>query len=232
MVSTLVQVAAGPSSLATTLRLMAGADLASEGFRPDQVGSSAMPHKMNMRTCERINGLAVVLTGYLAMAAGLSGHQWNEGDVSDSVVRRVMLPDSFFACDGLLEATLHVIRDMTLFPERVAAELAAELPFLSTTRVLVAAIRAGMGREEAHKAIRFHAQEAAAARRDGRPHDLWEALAGNPDFPLDTGRIRDAVTSTDLAGRAGSQVDTIVTSVSEVVANHPDAAGYHPQTLL
>ena len=119
VVSTLAQLATGPSSLATTLRLMAGADLASEGFRPGQVGSSAMPHKTNMRTCERINGLAVVLGGYLAMAAGLSGHQWNEGDVSDSVVRRVMLPDSFFAADGLLEATLHVVRDMAVFPGRV-----------------------------------------------------------------------------------------------------------------
>ena len=232
VVSTLVQVAAGPSSLATTLRLMAGADLASEGFRPDQVGSSAMPHKMNMRTCERINGLAVVLGGYLSMAAGLSGHQWNEGDVSDSVVRRVMLPDSFFACDGLLEATLHVIRDMALFPGRVAAELAAELPFLSTTRVLVAAIRAGMGREEAHRVIRSHAQEAAAARRAGRGHDLWAALGDDPDFPLDADRIREAVTATDLAGLAGSQVDAIVASVSDMITDHPGAAGYRPGTLL
>ena len=117
VVSTLAQLAAGPSSLATTLRLMAGADLASGGFQPGQVGSSAMPHKTNMRTCERINGLAVVLGGFLAMASGLSGHQWNEGDVSDSVVRRVMLPDSFFAADGLLEATLHVVRDMAVFPD-------------------------------------------------------------------------------------------------------------------
>jgi adenylosuccinate lyase len=99
VVSALVQAAAGPSSLATTIRLMAGQELATEGFAAGQVGSSAMPHKMNSRSCERINGLAVVLGGHLAMVAGISGTQWNEGDVSDSVVRRVALPDAFFAAD-------------------------------------------------------------------------------------------------------------------------------------
>ncbi|MXZ68687.1 MAG: adenylosuccinate lyase [Acidimicrobiia bacterium] len=232
VVTTLAQLAAGPSSLATTLRLMAGADLASEGFQPGQVGSSAMPHKTNMRTCERINGLAVVLGGYLTMAAGLSGHQWNEGDVSDSVVRRVMLPDSFFAADGLLEATLHVVRDMAVFPGRVAEELAAELPFLSTTRVLLAAVAAGMGREQAHRVIRSHALRAAAARRAGDDHDLWAWLGDDPAFPLDTRRTREAATATGLAGRAGSQVDAVVNSVAETVDARPQAATYRPETLL
>ena len=232
VVATLAQLAAGPSSLATTLRLMAGADLATEGFQPGQVGSSAMPHKTNMRTCERINGLAVVLGGYLAMAAGLSGHQWNEGDVSDSVVRRVMLPDSFFAADGLLEATLHVVLDMAVFPGRVEEELAAELPFLSTTRVLLAAVAAGMGREQAHRVIQSHARRSASARRDGDDHDLWAALGHDPAFPLDASRIREAATATGLAGRAGSQVDAVARAVAEVVDAHAHAADYQPETLL
>ncbi|HEU4912062.1 MAG TPA: adenylosuccinate lyase, partial [Actinomycetes bacterium] len=95
VVSALVQVAAGPSSLATTIRLMAGQELVTEGFRAGQVGSSAMPHKMNTRSCERVNGLAVVLRGYLSMVGELAGDQWNEGDVACSVVRRVALPDAF-----------------------------------------------------------------------------------------------------------------------------------------
>ncbi len=232
VVATLAQLVAGPSSLATTLRLMAGADLVSEGFRSGQVGSSAMPHKTNMRTCERINGLAVVLGGYLAMAAGLSGHQWNEGDVSDSVVRRVMLPDSFFATDGLLEAALHVVRDMAVFPVPVEEELAAELPFLSTTRVLLAAVAAGMGREQAHRVIRSHALRAATARRDGDDHDLWASLGDDPAFPLDTVQIREAATGDGLAGRAGSQVDSVARAVAGVVDAHPHAATYRPETLL
>ena len=100
VVSALVQLVAGPSNLATTIRLMAGIELVTEGFKEGQVGSSAMPHKMNTRSCERVNGLAVVLRGQLAMTGELAGDQWNEGDVSCSVVRRVALPDAFFAADG------------------------------------------------------------------------------------------------------------------------------------
>ena len=172
VVSALVQLASGPVSFTTTLRLMAGHDLATEGFRADQVGSSAMPHKMNARTSERIHGLKVILTGHLAMATGLAGEQWNEGDVSCSVVRRVMLPDAFFAADGLFQAFLTVLDEVGFFPQVIEAELAAHLPFLATTRLLVEAVRRGMGREEAHELIRRHAVAAAARRREGGEPDL------------------------------------------------------------
>ncbi|MDB4373930.1 lyase family protein, partial [Akkermansiaceae bacterium] len=108
-VSALTDLGSSPSSLCKTLRLMAGHETASEGFAPGQTGSSAMPHKMNSRSCERVNGFHTILKGYLTMAGGLSGDQWNEGDVSCSVVRRVMLPDSFFAIDGLFETFLTII---------------------------------------------------------------------------------------------------------------------------
>lgn len=232
LVSTLAQLSAGPSSLATTLRLMAGNDLVTEGFGSGQVGSSAMPHKQNMRTCERIGGLAVVMGGYLAMAAALAGRQWNEGDVSDSVVRRVMIPDAFFACDGLLEATLHVLDGFTAFRGRIEAELAAELPFLSSTRVLVAAIKEGMGREQAHKVIRRHTLAAAAARRAGGEHDLWSTLGDDPRFPLTTERVREVAASEVGAGRAAGQVKTIAEEVRRLAEAYPEASGYQPETLL
>ena len=75
-----------------------------------------MPHKMNTRSCERINGLEVVLRGHLAMVAALAGDQWNEGDVSCSVVRRVALPDAFFAIDGLFETFLSVLGRVRRLP--------------------------------------------------------------------------------------------------------------------
>lgn len=232
LVSALVQLSAGPSSMATTLRLMAGNDLVTEGFGVGQVGSSAMPHKRNMRTCERIGGLAVVMGGYLAMASSLSGRQWNEGDVSDSVVRRVMIPDSLFACDGLLESTLHVLDGFSAFPGRIEAELAAELPFLSTTRMLVAVLKEGMGRERAHRLIRRHTLAAADALRAGGECDLWSALGDDPGFPLTTDRVREVATSGYLAGRSASQVDTIVEQVAQVTETFAEAAAYEPETLL
>ena len=145
VVSALVQLAAGPSTLATTIRLMAGQELATEGFQAGQVGSSAMPHKMNTRSCERVNGLAVVLRGYLSMVGELAGDQWNEGDVSCSVVRRVALPDAFFAADGLFETFLTVLDEFGAYPAVARRELDRYLPFLATTKVLMAAVRAGVG---------------------------------------------------------------------------------------
>ncbi len=140
-VTALVQLAAAPSSLAKTIRLMAGHELVTEGFQPGQVGSSAMPHKMNTRSCERVNGLTVILRGYASMTGELAGDQWNEGDVSCSVVRRVALPDAFFAFDGLVETFLTVLDEFGAFPAVIEAELDRYLPFLGTTKVLMAAVQ-------------------------------------------------------------------------------------------
>src|SRR6201999_2590214 len=166
VVSALVQLAAAPSSTAKTIRLMAGHELVTEGFKPGQVGSSAMPHKMNTRSCERVNGLMVILRGYASMTAELAGDQWNEGDVSCSVVRRVALPDAFFAFDGLLETFLTVLDDFGAYPAVIARELDRYLPFLATTRVLMAAVRAGVGRETAHEIVAEHARAVALDMRE------------------------------------------------------------------
>ena len=166
VVAALAQAAAAPSSLATTIRLMAGQELVTEGFKAGQVGSSAMPHKMNTRSCERVNGLAVIVRGYLSMIGELAGDQWNEGDVSCSVVRRVALPDAFFALDGLFQTFLTVLDEFGAYPAVIARELDRYLPFLATTKVLVAAARRGVGRETAHEAIKEHAVAVALAMRE------------------------------------------------------------------
>lgn len=235
VVAALTQLAAGPSNLTTTLRLMAGHDLVTEGFVEGQVGSSAMPHKMNTRTSERIHGLKVVLTGHLAMAAGLAGEQWAEGDVSCSVVRRVMLPDAFFAFDGLLQAFLTVLDEVVFFPAVIEAELQRNLPFLATTRLLVAAVGAGMGRETAHALIRDHSVAAAMAHRLSPASEigLLGRLGEDERFPLDAEALREAVADPmSLTGRASEQVETFVASVGTVVARHPSAADYRPAPIL
>jgi adenylosuccinate lyase len=235
VVAALVQVAAGPSSLATTIRLMAGQELATEGFQPGQVGSSAMPHKMNSRSCERVNGFKVVLDGHLTMVAGLAGGQWNEGDVSDSVVRRVALPDAFLALDGLFETFLTVLVEFGAYPAVVDRELARYLPFLATTRVLVAAVRAGVGRETAHEAIKEHAVAVALAMREsGRgDNDLLDRLAADDRLPLDRAALDDLLADPlRFVGAAPRQVERFVSSVGELAAIHPEAATYRPGSIL
>lgn len=235
VVAALVQVAAAPSSLATTLRLMAGAELMTEGFQPGQVGSSAMPHKMNARSCERIVGLRHVLTGHLAMVSGLAGDQWNEGDVSCSVVRRVALPDAFLALDGQFETFLTVLAELGAYPAVIEQELARTLPFLATTKVLVAAVRAGVGRETAHEAIKEHAVAVALELREaGRAdNDLLDRLAADARLPLTRADL-DALVAEPLGftGRAVDQVDAFVATVDALVAADPEAARYRPAGIL
>jgi adenylosuccinate lyase len=234
-VSALVQLVAAPSNLATSIRLMAGAELVTEGFQAGQVGSSAMPHKMNTRSSERINGLAVVVRGNLAMLGELAGDQWNEGDVSDSVVRRVALPDAFFAADGVFETLLTVLAEFGAYPAVVDRELRRYLPYLATTKILLAAVRGGVGREQAHEAIKKHAVAVALASREadaGEP-DLLDRLAGDRRLGLSRAELI-AVIDDPLAftGAARDQVDAVVRRVESVVTRHAEAAAYRPDGIL
>ncbi len=235
VVSALTQVAASPSSLATTIRLMAGHDLVTEGFRPGQVGSSAMPHKMNSRSCERVNGFTVLLRGYLTMVADLSGSQWNEGDVYCSVVRRVALPDAFFAIDGLFETFLTVLDDFGAFPAVIDRELERYLPFLSTTKVLMAAVRNGVGRETAHEAIKEHAVSVALAMREAGQgeNDLIARLAGDARLGLSEADLQALIAEPmSFTGAAASQVRAVADKVAAIVDRFPDAASYRPGDIL
>ena len=234
VLTALVQVAAAPSNVATTIRLMAGHELVTEGFKEGQVGSSAMPHKMNTRSCERVNGLAVVLRGYATMVGELAGDQWNEGDVSCSVVRRVALPDAFYALDGLFETFLTVLAEFGAFPAVIEAELARYLPFLTTTKVLMAAVRAGVGREAAHEAIKEHAVAVALGLRQGaRTNDLLDRLAADPRLGL-TRKQLDATQADplDLTGAARDQVDDVADKVKRIAKQYRAAAGYTPGSVL
>ena len=234
VLSALVQLGAGPSSLAHTIRLMAGHELVTEGFAPGQVGSSAMPHKMNTRSCERVNGLQVVLRGYAAMVAELAGAQWNEGDVFCSVVRRVALPDAFFALDGQTETFLTVLGEFGAYPAVIGRELDRYLPFLATTKILIAAVRAGMGREAAHEVIKEHAVAVALAMREsGAEPDLLDRLASDPRLPLDRAALDAALADrASFTGAAASQVDRVVAAVEDLVAADPAAAAYIPAEIL
>ena len=234
VVSALHQVAAAAASCATTLRLMAGAGLLTEGFQAGQVGSSAMPHKVNARNCERICGFATILSGYVTMTGALAGHQWNEGDVSCSVVRRVALPDAFFAIDGLLETYLTVLRQMEVFPAAVAAGNERNLPFLATTTILMEAVKHGAGRETAHEAIKEHALAAAKALRSGDGDaDLLGRLAGDRRIGLGR-RALQAILAENarFVGAAPHQVDAFLTEVKPLARRHRGAADYEPGRLL
>ena len=235
-VTSLVQLAAGPSSFATTIRLMAGHELVTEGFKEGQVGSSAMPHKMNTRSCERVNGFTVILRGYASMAGELSGNQWNEGDVFCSVVRRVALPDSFYAIDGLFETFLTVLEEFGAFPAVIERELSRYLPFLATTKILMAAVRNGVGRETAHEVIKEHAVAVALEMRGPNGGDgkaVLDRLANDARLGISRADLESLISKPlEFTGAARDQVTAVATKVSKLVATSPEAAAYRPEPIL
>jgi adenylosuccinate lyase len=210
VVSKLLQIASAPSSMATTIRLMAGSGLVSEGFKAGQVGSSAMPHKMNSRSSERINGMMVLLRGYNTMAADLAGDQWNEGDVSCSVVRRVVIPDSFYVLDGLLHTFMTILNEFGAFEEKIKTELDEQLPLLATTKILMECVRAGLGREVAHQLIKKHSTSTTAG-------NFFEALAKEKEFPLSLDQLKNLIADPSLfAGKALEQSESVRQRINKV----------------
>lgn len=235
VVSALVELTAGCSSFAKTLRLMAGHELAAEGFAKGQTGSSAMPHKMNARSCERVNGFHAILKGYLAMIACISGDQWNEGDVSCSVVRRCVLPDSFFAADGLLETFLTVLGQMDVHEAVIRAELNRYLPFLATTTFLMEAVKRGIGREAAHEVIKEHAVAVSNDLRSGAVtrNDLLDRLGGDPRLGISRADLQAIFEErAGDAGMAAAQVEGFRAMVAELAARFPEGVSYKPGAIL
>jgi adenylosuccinate lyase len=197
--------------MATTIRLMAGSGLASEGFKAGQVGSSAMPHKMNSRSSERINGMMVLLRGYNTMAADLAGDQWNEGDVSCSVVRRVVISDSFYVLDGLLHTFMTILNEFGIFEKKINLELSEQLPFLASTKILMECIKAGMGREQAHELIKKYATTTT-------PGSFFAALVSEKNFPLTLDQLNKLTQNpAEFAGLAIEQSKTVQEMVNTQV---------------
>ncbi len=235
IISLLVRLASAPSNFATTLRIMAGHELLGEGFAKGQTGSSAMPHKMNSRSCERINGFQSILNGYLTMVSHLSGDQWNEGDVSCSVVRRVALPDAFFAVDGLLDTFLTVIKQMEVFPAVIEAERERYLPFLLTTTIMMEAVKAGAGREDAHEAIKEHAVGVVNDLRSGkiRENNLISRLAKDKRVGLKKNDLQKILKDGESRiGAAKEQVSSFVERARKWGVKFPEAKDYSPPSIL
>ncbi|HCR16852.1 MAG TPA: adenylosuccinate lyase, partial [Candidatus Latescibacteria bacterium] len=197
--------------------------------------SSAMPHKMNTRSTERINGFQIILGGHLHMVSGLVGDQWFEGDVSCSVVRRVALPDSMFAFDGMIETMLHVLDDMGIYEAVIQNELERYMPFLATTTLLMESVQRGAGREQVHEAIKEHAVASALSMREqGKvENDLAERLGDDDRLPLSVEEI-DAILrkSEDFVGLAREQADGFVASVDALAQKYPGASRVEKSRLL
>jgi len=206
------------------LRLSASFGELEEPFETDQVGSSAMPYKRNPMRAERMCGLARFVMGLPAIAAQTAAVQWFERTLDDSAPRRLVLPQAFLATDAQLVIYANIAAGLVVLPGAIASNLAKQLPFMASERILMAAAKVGGDRQELHEAMRRHSHAATAGIRQGLPNDLATRLAADPLFAAVD--FQDALDSRSLAGRASAQVEEFISGpVQAALAAHPQRAG-------
>lgn len=230
VIASLAAVAAAAQKCATDIRLLANRKEMEEPFETNQIGSSAMAYKRNPMRCERICGLAKFVIGMTQTPFVTASEQWFERTLDDSSVRRLTLPEPFLALDGVLDLLINVSSGLVVYDKTVAANLAAELPFMASENLMMAAVQRGGDRQALHEIIRGHSQAAAArVKSEGRPNDLLDRLRDEPAF---AGVDLDAALDPALfVGRAPQQVDAFVADVVEPMRKRYAAALQYEPSL-
>jgi adenylosuccinate lyase len=218
IVNALAGTAASVHRFANDVRLLAGLKQLEEPFEAEQVGSSAMAYKRNPMRCERATGLARFVMTLASSPLQTAAEQWFERTLDDSSNKRLSIPEAFLAIDGCLQIVTDVARGMVVYPQTINAALSAELPFMATEEILMAAVAAGGDRQHLHERIRLHSQAAAATvKQDGKPNDLIARLAADPAFGhVDLNAVLDA---RKFTGRAAEQVRNFIRTDLSAVRN-------------
>jgi adenylosuccinate lyase len=223
VIGVLSGIAQSAHKMATDLRLLANRKEVEEPFEASQIGSSAMPYKRNPMRSERICSLGRYVMGQETTASATVATQWMERTLDDSAVRRLMLPQSFLATDAVLILCQNVTDGLVVYPRVIENNLLAELPFMASENIMMAAVEAGGDRQELHEQIRKHSQAAGAVvKGEGRPNDLLERLAADPMFAaVDIGAV---IEPAKYVGRAPQQVDEFLEEVvAPIRQRYPDA---------
>lgn len=208
--------------MAGDIRLLANLREMEEPFGKKQIGSSAMAYKRNPMRSERVCALSRYLINLPLNAAQTEATQWFERTLDDSANRRLSLPESFLCADIILSLVINIIDGIQVWPNVIAKRVAAELPFMATENILMAAVKAGGNRQELHEAIRVHSMEAAKQIKEfGQDNDLIERIKNDPAFSSIKDRIDSIVNPHDFIGRAPEQVEELVaTYIEPLLAKH------------
>jgi adenylosuccinate lyase len=212
VVNTLGSIAQSAQKICTDLRLLANLKEIEEPFEKSQVGSSAMPYKRNPMRCERVTALSRFVLSLATSPAQTASQQWLERTLDDSANRRIVIPEAFLAVDGILEILTNVLDGLVVYPKVIASHVAAELPFMATENILMAAVKAGGNRQTLHEKIRQHSHAAAAqVKQQGKPNDLIARLKADPAFAKVD--FKEVLNPRDYVGLAPRQVDKFVREV-------------------
>ena len=211
-VNTLASIAQSAHKMCNDIRLLANLKEIEEPFEESQIGSSAMPYKRNPMRCERATSLSRLILSLATSPQMTASEQWLERTLDDSANRRIVIPEAFLAVDGILQILINVADGLVVYPKVIEARVAAELPFMATENILMAAVKAGGNRQELHEKIRLHSHAAAAqVKKLGRPNDLVGRLRADLAFAkIDFDKILNPAS---YVGRAPQQVDEFINGV-------------------
>jgi len=219
----LSSIAQSAHKFATDVRLLAHRREVEEPFEKNQVGSSAMPWKRNPMRCERICGLARFVISALDNTAHTAANQWLERTLDDSANRRLAIAEMFLGADAVLNLYLDVASGLVVNPEVIRVELEAELPFLASEELMMAAVKAGLDRQDVHEALRRATHEAATAIKAGKPNPLRDLLARDAVLGPIGPRLDDLLEGSRFVGRAPEQVlEYLAEEVDPLLDRHRD----------
>lgn len=212
VVNTLASIAQSAHKMCNDIRLLASLKEIEEPFEKSQVGSSAMAYKRNPMRCERVTALSRFVLSLASSPLMTASEQWFERTLDDSANRRIVIPEAFLAVDGILEILVNVLDGLVVYPKVIAAHVAAELPFMATENILMAAVKAGGSRQKLHEKIRRHSHAAAEqVKKFGKPNDLITRLKNDPAFAKVN--FTKVLNPADYIGRAPQQVDEFIKAV-------------------
>jgi adenylosuccinate lyase len=212
VVNALAAIAQSAHKMCNDLRLLANLKEIEEPFEKSQVGSSTMAYKRNPMRAERVTALSRLVLSLAASPAMTASEQWLERTLDDSANRRVVIPEAFLAVDGILEILINVTAALVVYPKVIAARVAAELPFMASENILMAAVKAGGNRQQLHEKIRQHSQAAALqVKRFGKPNDLIARLKADGAFRKIN--FQNILDPKRYIGRAPRQVDEFISAI-------------------
>ncbi|MFT4512815.1 MAG: adenylosuccinate lyase [Planctomycetota bacterium] len=219
-------IAQSASKFANDMRLLSHEGEIEEPSESKQIGSSAMAYKKNPMRCERVNSLA----RYVIEASNTSAHtaasQWLERTLDDSAVRRIAIPESFLAIDGILMLIENVTKGLVVYPKVIEKKMAEQLPFLATEEILMAGVAAGGDRQDLHEQVRVHSRAAAhAVKAEGKPNPLMALIAADPAFAAIKDTLPNLMQPSRFVGRSAEQVDSFVSNEIEPRLKGVDLGG-------
>ncbi|MHC4789660.1 MAG: adenylosuccinate lyase [Planctomycetota bacterium] len=216
VLATLGLVAIACSRLAADIRLLAGLKEIEEPFGAKQVGSSAMAYKRNPMRSERMASLSRFVLNQVQNAAFTAADQWLERTLDDSAVRRLTLAESFLAADSIAHLAANITGGLVVNDQVIAQRVRAELPFMATEAILMAAVKAGGDRQDLHERIRQHAMAAAQRVKQGDgENDLIERIRADESFAAVRDGLGELLRPRAFVGRAPEQVEEFLSQEAE-----------------